>query len=332
MPHLVQLAHPQEGRAVARVDDERLALLGGAPSVYDLAFQALDAGMPLAQAVEEAPVAATLDYREVHAGHSQWRLLPAIDHPGEPARCLITGTGLTHLRSAQNRNAMHVAGAAETDSMKMYRWGVEGGRPPEGEIGVPPEWFWKGDGTILRGHGEPLVVPEYGEDGGEEAELAGIYIIDRAGVPRRLGMAAGNEFSDHQVERKNYLYLAHSKLRTCSVGPELVTGGPYDSVTGHVRIWRGDTVLWEKDFLTGELNMCHSLANMEHHHFRSPQHRRPGDVHIHYFGAAAFSSGDGIALTTGDVMEVQFEGYGKSLRNPVVVEAPSRCLVRAVPL
>jgi hypothetical protein len=31
--------------------------------------------------------------------------------------------------------------------------------------------------------------------------------------PRRVGFALGNEFSDHTLEKKNYLYLAHSKGR-----------------------------------------------------------------------------------------------------------------------
>src|ERR1035438_1530325 len=105
--------------------------------------------------------------------------------------------------------------------MRMYEWGVEGGRPEPDAIGVAPEWFFKGTGGVLRGHNEPLDVPAYAEDGGEEPEVAGIYVIDAAGHPRRVGMAAGNEFSDHGVEKRNYLYLAASKLRTCAIGPEL---------------------------------------------------------------------------------------------------------------
>ena len=50
--------------------------------------------------------------------------LPAIDHPDEPARCLVSGTGLTHLGSARNRQSMHASTDADlTDSMKMFRWG-----------------------------------------------------------------------------------------------------------------------------------------------------------------------------------------------------------------
>ena len=76
---------------------------------------------------------------------------------------------------------------------------------------MPPEWFYKGPGTILRAHGDPLSIPPYGEDGGEEPELAGAYIIDETGSPRRVGIMMGNEFSDHKIEKKNYLYLAVSE-------------------------------------------------------------------------------------------------------------------------
>ena len=63
--------------------------------------------------------------------------------------------------------------------------------------------------------------------------------------------------------------------------------------------------------------MCHSLSNIEHHHFKFDFHRRPGDLHIHFFGADAFSFGDGTRLEDGDVMKVRFEGFGRALRNPL---------------
>ena len=63
--------------------------------------------------------------------------------------------------------------------------------------------------------------------------------------------------------------------------------------------------------------MCHSLSNIEHHHFKFAFHRRPGDLHIHFFGADAFSFGDGVRLEDGDTMQVRFEGFGRALRNPL---------------
>ena len=330
MLRLVQIKHPQSGRQVALVEDRSLRLLRGTESIFDLAQRALEQNKTLAKLAESSVGPDRLDYDAIHAGNSEWIVLPAFDHPVEPARCLVTGTGLTHDASAKNRQAMHAGDkpAAVTDSMKMFQLGVEGGRPAAGKIGVAPEWFYRGCGTILRGHREPLEVPNFGLDGGEEAEVAGVYVIDGRGVPRRVGFALANEFSDHKLEEQNYLYLAPSKLRTCAIGPELVVESQFADASGTVRLRRGESVIWERNFATGEKNMSHSLANLEHHHFKYAAHRRPGDVHIHFFGADAFSFGDGIELADGDVMELELAGFGRPLCNPLKVDpAPSR-LVR----
>ncbi len=328
---LVQLSGPG-GRRLAFVEAERLRLLDGSGSIYDLAGTALAEAIPLADAVRRALGNDTLDYAPVYAGRSPWRILPAIDHPAEPARCLVSGTGLTHTRSAANRQAMHAAGAQVTDSMRMYEWGVEGGRPAAGAVGVSPEWFHKGTGLGLRAHNDPLDIPPYAEDGGEEPEIAGVYLIDPAGAPRRIGMTIGNEFSDHQFEKRNYLYLAASKLRTCAIGPELVIDPDFRDVAGRVSIERAGAAIWSKAIRTGEAAMCHSLANIEHHHFKFEAHRRPGDVHVHFFGADAFSFGEGVRVEDGDWMQVSFEGFGKPLRNRVRIADGEDRLVEVRPV
>ncbi len=312
----VQLIGP-DGRRVGLVEDEHINLLQRFPSVWSLAQAALQDGVALRDKVE--PSGERLHYDAIYSGCGVWRILPAIDHPEEPARCLVSGTGLSHIRSAANRQAMHATGEQITDSMRMYQWGVEGGRPQPGSIGVAPEWFFKGTGGVLRGHNQPLDVPPYAEDGGEEPEIAGLYVIDASGLPRRIGMAGGNEFSDHVIEKKNYLYLAASKLRTCAIGPELVVDADFGLVGGEVSIERAGAVLWRKAIRTGEQVMCHSLANLEHHHFKFEGHRRPGDVHVHFFGADAFSFGDGVRLENGDIMQVRWDGFGRPLRNPLRV-------------
>jgi len=286
-------------------------------SVYELAIESIESGAGIARLIDAGQ---RIAYDAVYEGRSEWKLLPAFDHPGEPARCLVSGTGLTHRKSAENRQAMHAETAVVTDSMRMYQWGVEGGTPPPGQIGTAPEWFYKGTGCILRAHNEPLDVPPYAEDGGEEPELAGAYIITRDGRPVRIGILQGNEFSDHKTERRNYLYLAPSKLRTCSIGPEIVLDADFSAATGSVSIERGGATIWQKSLASGEANMCHSLANIEHHHFKFDEHRRPGDAHVHFFGADAFSFGEGVELQHGDVMQVAFEGFGRPLRNPLRVD------------
>jgi hypothetical protein len=173
-----------------------------------------------------------------------------------------------------------------------------------------------------------LEIPSHAEDGGEEAELAGIYIIAKDGTPYRIGMCNGNEFSDHKFERRNYLNLAGSKLRSCSLGPELVIDAPFADVRGHIRIERGGSTIWEKDIASGEENMAHSLANLEHHHFKFDGHRQPGQVHVHFFGADSLSFGDGVVLHEGDIAEVQFEGFGRALSNPIHEQAKSTTPVK----
>lgn len=250
------------------------------------------------------------------------RVLTPFQHP-DPAHCLVSGTGLTHLGSAATRDAMHQKTGMQaeegdttlTDSMRMFRWGLEGGRPQSGEPGVQPEWFYKGDGSILVAPGAPLQLPGFALDGGEEPELVGMYIIDGEGRPRRLGFTIGNEFSDHVTERRNYLYLAHSKLRQCAVGPELWVGELGNDLRGTSRIRRRGQMVWEKPFLTGEANMCHSLDNLEYHHFKYAAHRRAGDVHMHFFGTATLSFADGFRAEPGDEFEVELPALGASLRN-----------------
>jgi hypothetical protein len=319
MIRLVQLFHPARARAIATVNEGHLNVLGNAATVYGLAQLALLSSSSLVSTVQSLPVIEQIPYDDVYWGRSEWVILPAIDHPTDPVHLTITGTGLTHKASADNRAAMHAAGAQLTDSMRMYNWGLEGGRPAPGTPGTSPEWFYKGPGDLLRAHGRPLEVPDFGEDGGDEGEIAGVYIISPAGVPLRIGMAQGNEFSDHIIEKKNYLYLASSKMRQCSLGPELVIEPQFSAVKGVVRIHRGEQVIWEKVVQSGEENMCHSLENMEHHHFKFPHHRKPGDLHVHFFGASAFSFGDKMKLQHGDVMEVAYEGFGRPLLNSIAI-------------
>lgn len=314
MTRLIQIIN-RDVRRVALVDEPDVRILDDCCSIYELAPTAIDSGKKLSELVHQRAQHEALDYDLIYSGRSEWGLLPAIDHPRESARCLLPGTGLTHLGSARNRQSMH-ATATEglTDSMKMFRWGVEGGRPGAGRIGIPPEWFHKGTGSLLRAHGQPLDVPPFADG------------------PHRIGMAIGNEFSDHEFERKNYLNLASSKLRTCALGPELVLDPGFDSIPVVATNLRGGAALWTKTFRTGESEMCHSLRNIEHHHFKFEIHRKPGDVHMHFFGTDCLSFSDHVRLQDGDVMQVAAEGFRRPLLNQVSVDKSAPNLINVVPL
>jgi hypothetical protein len=329
---LVQLK-AGEVRRVAVVEEPKLRLLRNFDSMYALAQAAIANGGNLTSVANGHLTDESLDYDQVYEGRAQWKLLAPIDHPQEIARCLVSGTGLTHLGSARDRASMHMAKEQElTDSMKIFRWGVEGGRPGDGEIGIAPEWFYKGYGSMVRAHGEPLLIPAYAEDGGEEAEIAVAYVIGPDGRPYRVGMVQGNEFSDHRFEKKNYLNLAGSKLRTCSIGPELVIDPDFRTVPGTVTITRSGRDFWSQSISSGEEEMSHSLRNLEHHHFKFELHRRPGDVHIHFLGAHSLSFGQGIELKDGDLMEIHFEGFGRPLRNSIEVIKKKDAAIDVIPL
>lgn len=305
-----------EGRQVVAADEGGAFVVPDVASVRELGTRAIEAGQSLAQAVEAAGRGAAVD---LAAAAAEGRLLAPIDHD-DPAHLILSGTGLTHLGSAEGRDKMHRAAAeaaTQTDSMRMFLEGVKGGKPAAGTAGQQPEWFYKGDGSQLVGPGAPLSMPGFAKDGGEEPELAGIYLIGPDGTPHRIGIALANEFSDHVTERHNYLWLAHSKLRQAALGPEILTGTPPADVRGTSRIRRGGETVWEKPFLSGEANMSHTLANLEHHHFKYDLFRRPGDIHVHFFGTATLSFSDGFATQQGDVFEIEAAPFTLPLANPL---------------
>jgi hypothetical protein len=303
---------------VVQPDGNHAREIGKVSSVFEIANLAIARKIGIEALVNELVTDRLIDYADLLAKR---QVMAPIEHP-EPARFFITGTGLTHIGSASARNRMHIAthgdGAPESDSMKIFRMGLDGGKPQAGKIGIQPEWFYKGVGTCVLAPEEPIPLPAFALAGAEEAEIVGLYLVGPDGQPYRIGYALGNEFSDHITEAQNYLYTQHSKLRACSIGPEILIGELPQDVRGKSRIRRGDQILWEEDFLSGEKNMSHSIANLEHYHFRYPMFRRPGDLHAYFFGAAVMSYASGIKTQPGDVFEIEAEVFGKTLRNQMV--------------
>ena len=307
------------GLAVVVRHGTEAAVVRGATSTYALASEAIAAGKTLAQTISAHGLGEAVDLPALLAAG---RVTLPISHP-DAAHMHLTGTGLTHLGSASARDAMHakLAGADTlTDSMKMFRMGLEGGKPAAGSVGVQPEWFYKGNGTQAVAPGAALTAPGFAEDGGEEPEIAGIYLIGPDGAPHRVGWALANEFSDHVTERVNYLWLAHSKLRPASFGPEILVGDLPADIRGTSRVRRGGAVVFEKPFLSGEANMSHSFANLEHHHFKYALFRQPGDLHVHMFGTATLSFADGLKTEPGDVFEIEAAPFGLPLTNPLAFD------------
>jgi hypothetical protein len=327
---LVQFQEASGRRRVGAIVKGEARLLGGVERVHDLALSAIASATSLASEAEKHIDGTLFDYDKVSA---EGRLLPPVDH-AEPARFWITGTGLTHLGSADARDKMHEiahgSDAEMTDSMKIFRMGLKGGKPPQGEIGVQPEWFFKGVGTCVVAPGAALPLPSFALAGGEEAEIVGLYIVGPDGTPWRLGYALGNEFSDQVTEAINYLYLAHSKLRACSIGPELLLGDLPQDVRGTVRVRRAGKPVWEGGFLSGESNMSHSIRNLEHYHFRYDMFRRPGDLHAYFFGAPCLSCAHNVKTQSGDEFEIDVPAFGRPLRNVMTAKPEQHFAVKTL--
>src|SRR5690349_14445513 len=151
---LLQYVDNQLTRVARANDDGTVTPLARFETMYALARRAIERRCTLAQVVSGEKFDAPLAYQDLKR---DGRILPPLTHP-DPAHCLVSGTGLTHLGSATTRDAMHVTAKSQvqdapgmTDSMRMFRWGLEGGRPPEGRAVAQPEWFYKGNGNVLVG-------------------------------------------------------------------------------------------------------------------------------------------------------------------------------------
>ncbi|WKN43775.1 AraD1 family protein [Tunicatimonas pelagia] len=317
---IIQFLNPDATPTVGLVQQGSVRVLNEVDSVYQLVQLAWDNQHALSEMIDYYASETRVSYQEIAKDK---RLLPPLTHP-DPYHTWVTGTGLTHLGSAASRDTMHkITGSKKesdlTDSMRMFEMGVKGGQMTDGNPGVQPEWFYKGNGLSVVAPEQPIPQPTFALDGGEEPEIVGLYIIDKTREPQRIGFTLGNEFSDHKMEKINYLYLAHSKLRKCAYGPELLVGKLPPKIEGTSKIIRDNEVLWEKNFLTGEEHMSHNLENLEHHHFKYELFRQPGDVHIHFFGTSVVSFADQIKTQPEDVFEISADCFTHPLVNPLAV-------------
>ncbi len=301
----MQIIHPEYGRRVALVNNlvnnDELHLLATYRTAYAFAMAAIETGQKLRDLLSTDLSGIVLDYREIHALRSGWRFLPSFDHPEHTACCLVSGCANAH--------------------------GVVSGSSP-----AAPPWFTKGNGMHLRAHGEPLTIPAFALSGAEEAELAAVYLIGPDGVPRRVGLTPGNEFADPAMAAGDARLLSRAKLRTCAIGPELALDAEFEDVGGSVAVERGGEPIWSKEVRTGEKHTAFRLEEIERHHFEFDAHRIPGDAHIHFLGGSVSSFGDGVVLEEGDEVVIQWEGFGRPLRNPIERERAGERMAAVLPL
>ena len=170
---LSQLIDENGRRAVVVTARGESRSVKGVRSILDLANRAIAADVSLRKLIADLGLGRPVDLARAL---KEKRVLAPIDCK-DPAHLMVSGTGLTHLGSAEGRDRMHrdlADSASLTDSMRMFRLGLEGGKPARGAQGVQPEWFYKGDGSILVPPEGDLESPAFALDGGEEPEIAGV--------------------------------------------------------------------------------------------------------------------------------------------------------------
>ncbi len=208
---------------------------------------------------------------------------------------------------------------------------IEGGKPKKGETGAQPEWFYKGDGSILAPPEGDLASPAFALDAGEEPEIVGIYVIDGAGATR-CGSVSRSATNSPITSPKGRT-ICGSLIRSC--GPQASALSCWSAsfpwtfkaslASGGVR-----EVIWERAFLSGEQNMAHSVANLEAHHFKYPLFRRPGDVHVHFFGTATLSFSEGVRRRKATCSKFNRRRSGCRLRNRLTAEKAAKTKVRSL--
>jgi hypothetical protein len=299
LTRLVQIIHPDYGRRVALVNGDELHLLSTYRTAYDFATAAVETGQKLREILSTDLSGIVLDYCEVYALRSGWRFLPSFDHPEHTACCLVSGCANAHAI-------------------------------PQDAAPAAPPWFTKGNGMHLRAHGEPLTIPAFALGGAEEAELAAIYLIGADGVPRRVGLTAGNEFADPAMPLEDARLLSRAKLRNCAIGPELTLDAEFQDVAGSVAVERNGMPIWSKKIRTGEKHTAFRLEQIEQRHFELEAHRIPGDVHVHFLGGSVSSYADGLVLDERDEVVIQWDGFGLPLRNRIEREPAATHSVKSL--
>ena len=161
------------------------------------------------------------------------------------------------------------------------------------------------------------------------SDTAPLAVISRGIGSSWTMLARGVGATTRTLSRAGELDHGHRRERPAAFGPEILVGDLPADIRGTSRLRRGGAVIWEKPFLSGEANMSHSFANLEHHHFKYDLFRQPGDLHVHMFGTATLSFADGVKTEAGDVFEIEAAPFGLPLTNPLAF-APKETGAQAV--
>ena len=256
---------------------------------------------PMTMSTREDRLASACSHRRTGRTRARPRLRNRPDAPGQRERTA------GHARSGRSRRRQKPV----TDSMRMFRVGPCGGRPDRRRNRHCA-------GMVLQGRRRraaalPLrrsLFPRTQKTAAKKRRSPAIYLIDSQ-TARRTASACARAMSSPTTNSSGAT-ISILQAQSFALQHRARTGRwPRLSApsTGEVSIERDGSRSGEERSRPAKKTCAHSLANLEHHHFKFAGHRQPGNVHVHFFGAHSLSFGEGIELKDGDWMQVRFEGY-----------------------
>lgn len=173
------------------------------------------------------------------------------------------------------------------------------------------DWFFKGNASSLQTTGDRIKLPVYAYGGGFEIEYVLVLIVSPYGVPKIVGYAIANDFSDTAM-RKRFPNLANlSKIFPTIISHKMILNGDIPEET-HVSciINHSDRSLsWQADGTLGRRAMRFSTAELYDMLYQNELIRlAPLSVHYLLLGAGISTSKSGYEIQHGSRVNVLCDG------------------------
>lgn len=145
-------------------------------------------------------------------------------------------------------------------------------------------WFYKGNGSLLKTHGEALNIPYHALSIACEPGIVCIYMVDPFGKLRFVGFTLGNDVHDPLLGNLDSPDALQASLRDCAIAPAMILGEMHCRLSIDARIERQDAQISCREYVIDlkewqALRRC-TQAFLEQHE----QFLQPGMVHYVFHG------------------------------------------------
>ncbi|MCD9571096.1 fumarylacetoacetate hydrolase [Pseudomonas protegens] len=179
-------------------------------------------------------------------------------------------------------------------------------------------WFYKGNGSLLKTDGEPLMIPYHAQSISSQPGVVCVYLVDPFGQLRFVGFSLGHDIHDPLLSHQDASSCAQSRLRQCAIAPALILGELQSSLSLNVRVERQGAPLPQRSYRLDLQSWWairkYSQAFLEQHE----QFLQPGMVHYVFHSASRRESD--LQLQHGDWLDLDCPELELGLSNQVIEE------------